>query len=758
MFNSKLKTRLSFIISSVAVLLVTATGFVFMVREENHLFSVDHQKNMAAATALASECREPLLLGDVYRLHKVLTESIRLEGGSFYYAGILDQSGLFLMHSDLDEVGERHFDATNSRALQVFLPEVIHSSPSRSVGAFDDYIVPIIVGEVRLGTLVAGHSHYAIELEISRVKRQIFLVGLFATVIGILLANFLAARITAPLRQLTEATRRIARGEQDIAVDIDREDEFGDLARSFHFMTDELKKTTVSRDAIQNILDSAGDAIRFVDREKRTVRTNRAMADLLRQEGISASPVNCFNLLKGDFCVGEKCLLRRIEKGEKYVRMQASVTLHDGRSIFASIIATPVFENGKIVGIVESIQDISEWKKAEEQRRMLESQFLQAQKMEVVGRLASGVAHDFNNILTVIMGYSGVILENFDNRSPSRQEMQLVREKLQIIYDSGERAAALTRQLLAFSRKQVLSFANIDLRIVINQLVKMLRRLLGDDIKLTVQTGEEVSGVLADMSQIEQVIMNLAVNARDAMPKGGEIQIRTGNCTISPDFPACTRGEIVPGEYVLLSIRDNGVGIPKEIAEHIFEPFFTTKDTGRGTGLGLSTVYGIVQQHKGYITVDSAVNHGTTFHIYLPVSEKTKSFPVLIPDKGLRRGEETILVVDDDQNIRLVLKSMLSSFGYTILTAGDAAEAFGVFKSRHCDLVITDLIMEGRTGWELAQQVVKTDPGMKIIFMSGFTDENGDREKYFPESILLQKPVKCETVLEAISATLDDSS
>ncbi|MFZ5759444.1 MAG: ATP-binding protein [Thermodesulfobacteriota bacterium] len=755
MIGNSLRTRLSIIISAVTALLVMATGFLFMIREENHLLSLDHQKSLTFATSLAARCREPLLLDDAYRLYTIIQSAHNAEKEHLHAIKILDPSGMVVMHSDLAEVGKRHFDPISVAGRNFALPEVIHSGKTPEKGSHDDIVVPIIVGEARLGTLFVSHSHNRTETEIANVKGHILFVGLVAIAIGLALAHLFAAWLSAPLRQLTEATARIARGERAIVVDTGRRDEFGILARAFQHMTEQLQKTTVSRDAIQNILDSAGDAIRFIDRKKRIVRTNKAMTDLLRQEKNRPTvPLACSAQLCGEFCTGETCLLHRIEKGEQQVRIQAPVTLPDGSSIFASIIATPVFENNEMVGIVESLQDISEWKKAEEQKRQLEGQFLQAQKMETIGRLASGVAHDFNNILTVIMGYSGLLLDDLDVRNLSAEKLAFIREKMEIIYDSGEKAATLTRQLLAFSRKQVLSFTVVNLRGVIHQMAKMLYRLLGDDVILTLHADEEVPGVRADTGQIEQVIMNLAVNARDAMPAGGEIQITVASRTLVADFPPCIRGEVMPGDYVLLAVTDAGVGIPGEILDSIFEPFFTTKEKGHGTGLGLSTVYGIVKQHEGCITVESRPGR-TAFSVYLPVTEKQEATPAPSVTKGLRRGSETVLVVDDDEYIRLVFQAMLSSFGYTVITATDARQALDIFHSRHCDLVITDMVMAGQTGLELAQQLCRSRPDLKIIFMSGFTDDDQQRQNLFPQSIFLQKPLLCETLLKAIARTLD---
>ena len=381
--------------------------------------------------------------------------------------------------------------------------------------------------------------------------------------------------------------------------------------------------------------------------------------------------------------------------------------------------------------------ELSERKRAEEEIRRLneeleqrvvqrtgelresEEQLRQAQKMEAVGRLAGGVAHDFNNLLMVMRGYGELLLNRLDANDPLRRNAEEIQE-------AAKRATALTQQLLAFSRKQVLQPKVLELNAVVTEVEKMLRRLIGEDIELAATLDLALGRVKADPGQIEQIILNLAVNARDAMPQGGRLTLRTANVTLDQAYARQHRGAR-PGPHVLLAVSDTGVGMDAETQSHIFEPFFTTKDAGKGTGLGLSTVYGIVKQSGGTIWVESAPGRGTTFEIYLPLVEKAAAsgelHPALpAPPPG---GTETILVVEDEMSVRRLAAEFLGSNGYTVLEAQDGGEALQVCEEHRgpIHLLITDVVMPGMSGWELAVRLAGRRPEMKVIYMSGYTDD-----------------------------------
>jgi two-component system cell cycle sensor histidine kinase/response regulator CckA len=374
--------------------------------------------------------------------------------------------------------------------------------------------------------------------------------------------------------------------------------------------------------------------------------------------------------------------------------------------------------NGQVVRFIGIVLDITERKQAEEDRAKLEEQLRQAQKMESVGRLAGGVAHDFNNLLTVIQGHCDLMQIQMSDRDPLLKEVKHIQQ-------AGERAASLTRQLLAFSRRQMLAPIVLDLNDLLANLRRMLERLIGEDITLTTVLAPGLWSVTADPGQIEQVIMNLAINARDAMPTGGKLTIETGNVHLDDSY-ARTHPEALVGPCVMLAVSDTGHGMDEPTRSRIFEPFFTTKEPGRGTGLELATVYGIVKQSEGDILVYSKPGHGTTFKIYLPASETGAiSLHTSHTQPVTRGGNETILLVEDEEMVRDLVRIVLQNAGYSVLEAphGKAALSLSAQHQGPIDLLMTDVVMPEIGGRELAEQLKALRPQMKVLFMSGYTDD-----------------------------------
>ncbi len=416
----------------------------------------------------------------------------------------------------------------------------------------------------------------------------------------------------------------------------------------------------------------------------------------------------------------------------------------DGSPVFIVTNTTGLFEGGTLVEIRGYIFD-------ETYRKRLEQQFLQAQKMEAVGRLAGGIAHDFNNLLTVINGYSEFILSQSPAGNPFLRE---VRE----INRAGERAAHLTRQLLAFSSKQVLQPRVVDLNTIVTNIESMLRRLIGEHIELKSNLAEDLWKIEVDPGQIEQVIMNLAVNARDAMSGGGELLIETANCTVPFDLPAISP-EMRQGDYIKLTVSDTGHGFDDETRSYIFEPFFTTKPPGEGTGLGLPTVYGIIAQSCGHIDVRSEPGNGSVFTIFLPRAEKPEQARTDRTAPGeARHGTETVLVVEDEDVVRSLISHILKLYGYTVLEARNGADALLVHK-RHresIDIAIIDLVMPGLSGNVLADRLHQATPGLKVLFISGYTDRTiHDLIADEKSAAFLQKPFKPDELAERLRQVLE---
>ena len=398
---------------------------------------------------------------------------------------------------------------------------------------------------------------------------------------------------------------------------------------------------------------------------------------------------------------------------------------------------------GEVLGFQGANRDVTE-------RLSLEAQLRQSQKMEAIGTLAGGIAHDFNNLLTTILGYSQVLLQELGPEGTLSSQINEIRK-------AGERAADLTRQLLAFSRKQILQPVVLDVGAVVRDTEKMLNRLIGEDIEIVLSVDDSASLVKADPGQLEQIVMNLVVNARDAMPRGGRLTIQTRNCEIGAVRMRATPG-LRQGPHVCLSITDTGTGMDRETLSHIFEPFFTTKEKGKGTGLGLSTVYGIVKQSGGYIQADSEPGKGTTFTIYIPrvaegpEEEKPRS------TSGSTRGSETILLVEDEMAVRGLALKVLEMSGYVVLEASSAEAAIPMAADYpgEIDLMVTDMVMPGASGPELAQELAPSRPEMKVLFVSGYTDDVVLRSgRLTSNQTFLQKPFGPDIFLRKVRDVLD---
>jgi signal transduction histidine kinase/CheY-like chemotaxis protein len=429
--------------------------------------------------------------------------------------------------------------------------------------------------------------------------------------------------------------------------------------------------------------------------------------------------------------------------GAAEIREEYGFRHKDGSWRTLESVVSNLLDNPAVTGIVINSRDVTE-------RRTLESQFRQAQRLEAVGRLAGGVAHDFNNVLTAIAGYSDLLLEDLDARDPKRQDVEEIRA-------AAQRAATLTRQLLAFSRKQVLQSRVLDLNAVVQALEKMLQRLIGEDVELVFSPGADLRPVRADPGQIEQVILNLAVNARDAMPRGGKLTIETANVELDATYVRDHHGA-VPGRYVLLAVSDTGVGMEPETRSHIFEPFFTTKEPGKGTGLGLATVYGIVKQSGGYVWVYSEPGRGATFKIYLPWVDEQVPTQHQVAAVSLVGGSETVLLAEDDPSVRDVVGEVLTQKGYRVLRAPDGQTALDLARGHlgEIQLLVTDMVMPGMAGRELAEAVAARRPGIRVLYMSGYTDDAVVRHGVLEQGMpYIQKPFSAAGLAAKVREILD---
>ena len=543
----------------------------------------------------------------------------------------------------------------------------------------------------------------------------------------------LARQVTRPILEVRQAALRVAAGDLDIQVPVPTRDEVGDLARSFNAMTIRLNEVYGElrrrEQHFRSLIESSADILAVLSGSGRLRFVSPSVEKILgyRQEELRGRKV--FHLIHPEDLPALKAQAWRSQAAAGGAARQLAFRVRHSDGSWRTLEATArsLLAHPDIRGIVANVRDVSE-------RQQLEEKLLQARKMEAVGRLAGGVAHDFNNLLTAIIGYTETL--QLDGRLDPESGAD-VRE----IRRAADRAAALTRQLLAYSRKQILQVRPVDLNGLVQGMREMLQRLIGEHILLIDRLQPELATVRADPNQLEQVVMNLAVNARDAMPEGGTLTISTRDERLEaglggppPEAPA--------GHYVLLEIRDTGAGMDPPTLEKIFEPFFTTKEVGRGTGLGLATVLGIVQQSGGFISVASEAGRGSTFTIRLPAETAE---PAPEPEErrsGLQSGHGSILLVEDEDAVRRMIRTVLTRSGYGVQDAADPAEALRITEGAPgFGLLITDLVMPGMNGRQLAAELLRRFPAMKVLYISGYTDDTGMRRAAGGEEFsFLQKP------------------
>ncbi len=494
----------------------------------------------------------------------------------------------------------------------------------------------------------------------------------------------------------------------------------------------------------QRILDTTREGVWMTDVSGRTTFVNRQMAAMVGHPEAELLGRSLFDFLHPESRVRVMADFERRRQGVPG-QSDARLRRRDGSDLWVLLDSVPLLDStGKPEGELAMMMDLTI-------PRRLEDQLRQAQKMEAVGSLAGGVAHDFNNILSVILSYTHLMLDGLKEGDPLRDDVKEVRR-------AGERAVELTRQLLAFSRQQMLQPRVVDLNQIVLGLQKMLRRMLSEDVQLSLLTAASVGPVFADPGQVEQILMNLVVNARDAMPDGGSITIETANVNLDVGY-ASTHHDVVPGPYVMFAVTDTGTGMDAAVQARIFEPFFTTKEQGKGTGLGLSTVFGIVKQSGGHIWLYSEPGKGTTFKVYLPRTDKQPEAPVAaVEAPDTLRGSETVLVVEDEEQVRTIIRSVLRGHGYNVLEAQNGGEAFLIAEQygAKIHLLLTDVVMPRMSGRQLAERLAPARPEMKVMYLSGYTENAIVHHGVLDAGVFfLQKPFTPDTLGRKVREVLD---
>jgi signal transduction histidine kinase/CheY-like chemotaxis protein len=777
-------------ISSVAIVVVMLSGLAYNLRERSNAarMRLGEQTERLAAAA-APILLDTLVIGDLARAEQTL-RNLNVES-VWSRVALYESDGVRLI-----------FDASPDDLRQADVPRwVKHLVPVR----LNEHRVPIVAPPVVYGVLAVTPSLESLESDLwAEIRTMIAVSGvLLVTLLG--LTHLILLVGLRPVRALAESAARLGRGDLTARMPETRLSEMAPTVRAFNSMAASLEQALhearTREGRLESLVEISGELSRMQELGSLLGRIADACGRLVNTDWVG------FRLVDGDELVvagtqdGDTRMpvKPRIKIGESLAGRVAStgralmlrnpadhpdLDLEHAASMrrlgYRGLLTVPAKIGDRVVGVLSFLTTREEGFSAEDMaiatafashaaialensRLLLESrraydelaetqgQLEQAQKMDAVGRLAGGVAHDFNNLLTVILGRTDILLHPLKPEDPMRRGTELIQR-------TAGRAADLTRQLLAFSRKQVLEPVVLDLSAVTTDMKDMLGRLIGEDVALLTTPTPGLGRVKADRGQIEQVIMNLAVNARDAMPQGGRLIVETADIDLDDEYVRRHVGAR-PGPHVMLAVSDTGTGIPHEIQPQIFEPFFTTKEQGKGTGLGLATVYGIVKQSGGYIEVDSEPGQGTTFRVYLPRLDAERA-PV---DRSARPaaaagGTETILLVEDEEGVRELARDILRASGYTVLEARNGPEAL-LLCERHqgpLDMLLTDVVMPRMSGRELAERLAPLRPDLSVLYMSGYTDDAVIRHGVLGAgTAFLQKPFTPAILAQRVRETLD---
>jgi PAS domain S-box-containing protein len=779
----KISLRTKFLAIIIGVISLAGLTVIIFAQTIIHqkLINELQKKGVIVAKYIAEEGTSPVLTRDTLALQTIAIDYKKFEK-DIVYIFFQDHKGEVLAHT----FGETF--PVGLREANIIAPSQEYNTLTLSTerGFILDIAVPILKGEA--GVVRLGILEEPIRKDVANIVWLIIggIGGI--SILGGVLTFILVRAITSPLSKLTMAAEAISAGDLEQKVYVKTGDEISELAAAFNKMVDDLQKVTVSRKYLEELVKErtveltalneqlqlkiaehmkAEDALKKAKEFSETVLNSMndsvSIIDVTNYKVVAANSVYFKQLgLKEEEALGRPCyevthhrkdpcqpptdpcpLLDTMRTGE-HTSYEHIHYKKDGTKFYVEVSTSPIRnEKGDITHVVHVARDISDRKRLEEQLR-------HSQRLEAVGHLAGGIAHDFNNILTAIIGYGNFLRRKMKEDEPLRTYVEQ-------ILAASERATNLTQSLLAFSRKQIINPRPVNLNDIVKRMEKLLNRLIGEDIELKTILADTDLTVMADSGQIEQVMMNLATNARDAMPEGGFLIIETKPIRIDETY---AKGRLFakPGMYAVLSVTDTGIGMDEETRNRIFEPFFTTKEVGKGTGLGLSIVYGIIKQHNGDIHVYSEPGRGTTFRIYLPLikaeveEERIKELP------PLRGGTETILVAEDEADIRAIIREELVEYGYTVMEAEDGEDAIRLFTENKdkIQLALLDVIMPKKNGWEVHERIKKINPDIKVIFMSGYTADIIHRKGIFEAELdFIPKPISPDDLMRKVREVLD---
>jgi two-component system cell cycle sensor histidine kinase/response regulator CckA len=734
-----------------ATLLGLIALFVFWrlpIELEQHAMRGVESKAVSVATMAAYSVAPALVFGDTAAAYEV-TRSV---SGIEHVAYVLIRGDRGQLLAALNPAVAARFDGRGpgvTRDKRIYLA----SAPIRSADG--------TIGTVQVGFWLAG-----LHEQVASIRLRLALYSIGILLIGLIGVYLIAGSVIAPVQRLVRTMGILAGGDLAERVRSTRADELGHLARSFDSMVDQLGERTsdlgremderVRAQAAQRsseqhfraIFDSAGVGIALLDQHGAILESNPAMRAMLGHGNRSSESVLHLRVHDQDWPLVRREFARLMTAEANSVQVQARIAKADSSHIWVHGVGTIVSDeiSGE-TGIIAMIQDISEQKELEERLR-------QSQKLEGIGQLAGGVAHDFNNLLTTINGTCELMLHDVPADSPLRADIESVRF-------AGDRAAALTRQLLAFSRKQVLQSTVLDVNTVITDTTRLLERLITENIVFSVCYGAGLPNIKVDRGQLEQVLINLVVNARDAMPQGGRVSIETNQIELT-EAAAARYGMQHAGSYVVITVADSGEGMDIATMARIFEPFYTTKEVGKGTGLGLATVYGIVKQSGGGVHVQSEPGRGATFRVALPACAHVRSESVeASTTRDERRGHETVLLIEDQQQVRNLLLRVLRRSGYHVLHAMDGRDGIKVAESYEgvIDLVISDVVMPGMSGPEAVDLLKVHRPDIEVLHISGYTESEVVHHGVSTEAMnFLQKPLAPAALTHKVRQILDEAA